>query len=64
MWIYLLIIAIVIGAIIGYCNNGSKEDAAAGGCMAGMGCLHIIGYLAMTAFSLWIIVGIFKLIFG
>ena len=41
MWIYLLIIAIVIGAIIGYCNNGSKEDAAAGGCMAGMGCLQI-----------------------
>ena len=38
MWIWVIIIAIAIGAFIGYANSGKSEDAVggamAGGCMA------------------------------
>lgn len=37
MWIWIIIIAVLIGAIIGFAQNGEKEDAM-GGAMAG-GCL-------------------------
>lgn len=42
MWIWIIIIAVVIGAIISYLQSGKGEDAAsgalAGGCLAA-GCL-------------------------
>ena len=34
MWIWIIIIAVVIGAIIGFAQSGEKEDAM-GGAMAG-----------------------------
>ena len=38
MWIWIIIIAVIIGAIIGFAQSGEKEDAVdgamAGGCLA------------------------------
>lgn len=39
MWIWIIIIAVILGAIIGFAQSGEKEDAV-GGAMAG-GCLAV-----------------------
>lgn len=55
MWIWIIIIAVVIGAIIGFAQSGEKEDAV-GGAMAG-GCLAA-SCLARIAITAIIIIGI------
>lgn len=64
MWIWIIIIAVIIGAIIGFAQNGEKEDAM-GGAMAG-GCLaaSCLGRLAIAAISIIVILWLFGLIFG
>ncbi|MGL5958251.1 MAG: hypothetical protein ACRCZY_02120 [Phocaeicola sp.] len=64
MWFTMLLIAIAIGAFLGYASNGSSSDAAAGGCMGAVGCLNVLFYIATTVFSLWLIFSLFVWLFG
>lgn len=64
MWIWIIIIAIIIGAVVGYLNSGKSEEAAegaiAGGCLAA-GCIMRI---AITALGILVILWLFGLLFG
>lgn len=64
MWFWIIIIAIIVGAIFGYLNSGKSEDAIegamAGGCMAA-GC---IGRLAIFALSIIIVLWLIGFLFG
>lgn len=65
MWFWIIIIAIVIGAIIGFINDdengsGAAEGAMAGGCMAA-GC---IGRIAIAAIAILAILWLFGALFG
>lgn len=62
MWIWVIIIGAIIGAIIGLCcNDGdAASGAAAGGCMAA-GCLIRI---ALAAIGILIILWLFGVLFG
>ncbi|WP_300814033.1 hypothetical protein [uncultured Bacteroides sp.] len=64
MWIWIIIIAVIVGAIIGFSNSGKTEDAVdgamAGGCLAA-GCIMRIAILVLSLlFVLWL----FSLLFG
>ena len=59
MWIWVIIIAIAIGAFFGYANSGKSEDAV-GGAMAG-GC---IGRIAIAALGIILILWLFNLLFS
>lgn len=64
MWIWIIVIAVAIGAFLGFAENGKSEDAAAGavagGCMAA-GCLIKI---AMAALGILLILWLFGVLFG
>lgn len=64
MWFWIIVIAVVIGAIIGFAQDGKGEDAAAGaftgGCMAA-GCLV---RLAMAALGILVVLWLFGVLFG
>lgn len=64
MWFWIIVIAVVIGAIIGFAHDGKGEDAAAGaftgGCMAA-GCLV---RLAMAALGILVVLWLFGVLFG
>ena len=64
MWIWIIVIAVVIGALWGYSENGNSGDALggamAGGCMAA-GCLT---RLAVAALGILLVLWLFGLIFG
>lgn len=64
MWIWIIIIAIITGAIIGFAQSGEKKDAM-GGAMAG-GCLAVgcLGRLAIAAITIIVILWLFGLLFG
>ena len=50
MWFWIIVIAAIIGAIIGYINeNGKEGSAAAGGCMGAMFAGNCLFQLAITA---------------
>lgn len=58
MWIWIIIIAVIIGAAIGYFNSGKSEDAVgealAGGCMAAS-CLVRLAIAALVIIGiLWL----------
>lgn len=58
MWIWVIIIAIIVGAIFGYMSSGEGEDAIngalAGGCLAA-GCLWRIALAAIVILGiLWL----------
>lgn len=64
MWIWIILIAVAIGAFLGFAEDGKSEDAAAGamagGCMAA-GCLARIALAALgIIFVLWL----FGVLFG
>ncbi len=63
MWIWVIIIAVAIGAFIGYLNRGDVEDALggamAGGCLA-TGCLIRI---AIAAIGILFILWLFRVLF-
>lgn len=64
MWIWVIIIAVIVGAAIGYFNSGKGEDAAggalAGGCLAA-GCLV---RLAVAALGILLVLWLFGVLFG
>lgn len=62
MWIWVIIIACIIGAIIGgmSSDNSAAEGALAGGCMA-FGCL---ARLFMWGLCLFIVLWLFSLLFS
>lgn len=64
MWIWVIVIAVAIGAFIGYAQEGKSEDAIggamAGGCMAA-GCLI---RLSLAALSILLILWLFSVMFG
>ena len=63
MWFWIIVIAIVIGAIIGFIHNGKGEDAAqgalAGGCLAA----SCLGRLALAALGIILILWLASVIF-
>ena len=64
MWFWIIVIAVVIGAIIGFAQDGKGEDATtgalAGGCMAA-GCLV---RLAIAALGILVVLRLFGVLFG
>ncbi len=63
MWIWIILIAVAIGAFLGYAENGKSEDAVggamAGGCMAA-GCIMRIAIAALgILFVLWLFGALF-----
>lgn len=67
MWIWIILIAIVIGAIWGAASSekgesgtGAASGAMAGGCLAA-GCL---GRLALAAIGILLVLWLFGVIFG
>ena len=64
MWIWVILIAVAIGAFVGYAQDGKSEDAVggamAGGCMAA-GCLF---RLALAALGILLILWLFGVMFG
>lgn len=67
MWIWIIVVAVIIGAIIGFfaSDGDSKgadtaQGAMAGGCMA-VGCL---GRIALVAITIMIILWLFGKLFG
>lgn len=68
MWIWIIIIAVVIGAAVGYFNSGKSEGAAegaAGGAMAG-GCLaaSCLARIALAALGIILVLWLFNVLFG
>ncbi|MBE6307094.1 MAG: hypothetical protein E7084_05505 [Bacteroidales bacterium] len=65
MWFWIIVIAAIIGAIIGYINDNGKEGgAAAGGCMGAMFAGNCLFQLAITAISIIAVIWLFGAIFG
>lgn len=69
MWIWIIIIAVAIGAFFGFATSGKSEDAVggavaggavAGGCMAA-GCIIKI---ALAALGIIIVLWLFNLLFS
>ena len=62
MWFWIIVIAVVIGAIIGSLDSegGAAEGAMAGGCLAA-GC---IGRIAMAALGILLVLWLFSVLFG
>lgn len=66
MWIWIIIGACIIGAIVGFLNSDDNSSAdAAGGALAG-GCMAIgcLGRLAAAAIVILGIIWLFQVIFG
>jgi hypothetical protein len=61
-WLWLLIIVIIIGAVYGYFTNG-KDGAVEGATTAGLGCIGILGQLAITIGSFYIMYLLAKWLF-
>ncbi len=63
MWIWVIIIAVAIGALVGLFNRGNIEDALGGamtgGCLAA-GCLFRI---AIAAIGILFVLWLFKVLF-
>ena len=47
-WLWILLIAIVVGGIIGYMTSGSKEGARRGAASFGIGCVDMQTKLALS----------------
>ena len=64
MWIWIILIAVAIGAFIGYAQEGRSDDAVegamAGGCMAA-GCIMRI---AIAAIGILLVLWLFGALFG
>lgn len=64
MWIWIIIIAVVIGAIFGFTQSGKGEDAAAGALAGGCLATSCLGRIAITAICILIVLWLFGLLFG
>ena len=66
MWLVLLIVAIVVCAIIGFCtgNDGERGESALMGAFAGgVGCIQILLYIFFTGISIAVIIWLFSALF-
>lgn len=67
MWFWIIVIACIIGAIIGFFGSDGDNagEGAAGGCLTG-GCMaaSCLGRLALTALSILLVLWLFGVIFG
>lgn len=67
MWIWIIIIAVIIGAIFGASSSedGEKGAGAASGAFAGgMMAIGCLARLALAAISIFLIIWLFGAIFG
>lgn len=67
MWLTVLIIAIVIGAAIGFfgSNDGERGAGAVGGALAGgMGCGYILFQIFIVGLGFLFIIWLFGALFG
>lgn len=65
MWIWVVVIAVIIGAGVGFFGGDGKsedalEGAMAGGCMAG----HCLFRVAIAAISIIVVIWLFGMLFG
>lgn len=65
MWIWIIIIAVIIGGLIGFFGSDGDGSEAASGAMAG-GCLaaSCLGRLAIAALGILFVLWLFGTIFG
>lgn len=65
MWIWIIIIAAVVGGLMGFFGSDGDGSEATGGAMAG-GCLaaSCLGRLALTALGIILVLWLFSAIFG
>ena len=54
-WLWILLIAIVVGGIIGYMTSGSKEGAKRGAASFGIGCGYILMHIFFAFIGLYIL---------
>jgi len=67
MWLTILIIAIVIGAVIGAMSSSDGErgaGAAVGALYSGAGCLYILAQVAIGALGIYFVIWLFGVLFG
>ena len=67
MWIWVIIIAIIVGAILGALNSESGERGAgafSGAVMGGMGCGYILFQILIWGIGLFFMSWLFKNLFG
>lgn len=66
MWLAIIIIAIVVGGIIGACSSkdGERGQGAAGGALAGgIGCGYILFQILLWGLCLMVFVWLFEALF-
>jgi hypothetical protein len=67
MWFTILIIAIIIGAAIGFfsSNDGERGAGAAGGALAGgMGCGYVLLQIFLAGLGILFLIWLFRVLFG
>ena len=67
MWIWILIIVIALGGILGYLGSDSNEKgkgAVSGAIAGGIGCGYVIFSIFMFGVGIMILVWIFSFLFG
>lgn len=67
MWLTILIIAVIIGAAIGFfnSNDGERGSGALGGAVAsGMGCGYILLQIFLAGLGILFVIWLFGALFG
>lgn len=67
MWFWAIVIAVIIGGLIGMLTSKDgerKESAFAGALVGGMGCIQVLLYIFFTGFSIFIVIFLFRACFG
>lgn len=67
MWLTILIIVIIVGAIWGFLssNDGERKSGAAGGALVGlMGCGYILFQILLAGLGILIVIWLFSALFG
>lgn len=62
-WLKILLIAIIIGGIIGYITSGSKRGAAQGAASFGIGCGYILLHIFFAFIGIYLLFEIGKWLF-
>lgn len=65
MWIWIIVIAVIIGALVGFFNGDGNSDDALGGALAG-GCMagSCLVRIAIAAIGIIIVLWLFGFLFG
>ncbi len=62
-WLKILLIAIVVGGIIGYISSGSKEGAKRGAASFGFGCGYILLHIFFAFIGIYLLFELGKWLF-